>query len=213
MARNVENFTLLQFNLIKVVLGCSQRGGGAGCAEVCQWTGPPPVSCPVLATLDAAGPANPEQASNCSDGLAAAYSTCNSTEDLNWETRDGQVRRKKRSRSYSSQKIFQHQNYQEENCCCLLTISTAGLFSSSTRSQVLELGMRDLELLHHDPHCIFIASSLMKMQRMEMQRMRIQGMRMQRMRMQRMRMRIPPDAHHPRCIITGESPSVHEYFI
>ena len=124
MARNVDNFTLVQFDLIKVVLGCSQRGGGAGCAEVCQWTGPPPVSCPVLATLDAAIPANPEQASNCSDGLAAAYSTCNSTEDLNWETRDGQVRRKKRS--HSGQKISQQQNYREENCCCLLTISTAG---------------------------------------------------------------------------------------
>ena len=57
---------------------------------------------------------------------------------------------------------------------------------------VLELGRRDLETLHHDPHCILVASllmkQLMKKQRMRMQRMRMQRMRMQQMRMQRMRM-------------------------
>ena len=57
-----------------------------------------------------------------------------------------------------------------------------------TRTQVQELGPRDLEPLYHDPHCILVASSLRKMQRMRMQWMRMQRMRMQRMRMQQMRM-------------------------
>ena len=42
-----------------------------------------------------------------------------------------------------------------------------------TRTQVLELRPQDLEPLYQDPHCILVASSLMKMQRMGMQRMRI----------------------------------------
>ena len=57
-----------------------------------------------------------------------------------------------------------------------------------TRTQVLELGPRDLEPLHYDPHCILVASLLMKMLRMGMQRMRMQQLRMVQMRMQRMRM-------------------------
>ena len=37
------------------MLGCSQRGGTEKkCHEICQWTGPPPLSCPVSATLGGA---------------------------------------------------------------------------------------------------------------------------------------------------------------
>ena len=35
------------------------------------------------------------------------------------------------------------------------------IVSVETRTQVLELGPRDLEPLHHDPHCTFGAPSLM----------------------------------------------------
>ena len=120
------------------MLGCSQRGGAVECPEICQWTGPPPLSCPVSATrggapartLDGApartlggapaktqggAPARtPEAVSDCSDGLTAAYDMCNSTGDMIWETSDDKVEGKK------------IQNDQKKNCCCILTISIAG---------------------------------------------------------------------------------------
>ena len=95
-----------------------------------------------------------------------------------------------------------------------LSLSVSHTFADqcTTRTQVLELGPRDLEPLHHDPHCILVASSLMKMQRMRMQWMRMQRMRMQRMRITPgcplPRMHITPrcasplGAHHHRMCIT-----------
>ena len=104
------------------MLGCSQIGGTVGCPEICQWTGPPPVACPVSATLGGApartlggAPAKPPEAvSDCSDSLTAAYDMCNSTSEMIRETSDGKVEGKK------------IQNDQKEDCCCILTISIAG---------------------------------------------------------------------------------------
>ena len=69
--------------------------------------------------------ANPEAASNCSDGLTADYGECNSTQDVKQETSDGQVRRKKRSGRSKIQNIDQEENI-SRTCCCTLTISIAG---------------------------------------------------------------------------------------
>ena len=96
------------------MLGCSQIGGTVGCPEICQWTGPPPVACPVSATLGGAPARTPEAESDCSDDLTAAYDMCNSTSERIRETSDGKVEGKK------------IQNDQKEDCCCILTISIAG---------------------------------------------------------------------------------------
>ena len=115
--------------LPQVMLGCSQPAGVDNCSLVCQWTGPPPFSCPVLATLGGR-PGMP--ASNCSGGITASYEYCNSTQDMNKETSDGQARR--------SSKIWENGEKKNisGNCCCTLRIREAGedqILLSKVKSQ------------------------------------------------------------------------------
>ena len=128
------------------MLGCSQRGGAVECPEICQWTGPPPVSCPVSATLGGAPARTLDGAPSETIGGAPArtpggapartpggapartpeaVSACSdgltAAYDMCNSTRD--MIRETSDGKVEGKKI---QNDQKENCCCILTISIAG---------------------------------------------------------------------------------------
>ena len=135
----------------QVVLGCSQAllDDEVSCASVCQWTGPPPLSCSLVASLQdhhevngsfrrteadegngnssvsfQRGDIESEEENSCSVGLTALYEDrCSFEKDVNRETSDGDDRRKKRE-SHSQKSKVREKSFKK--CCCTLTITKAG---------------------------------------------------------------------------------------
>ena len=166
---------------IQVVLGCSQAlpDDEVSCASVCHWSGPPPLSCSLVASLQdhhevngsfrrtgadegndnssvsfQRGDIESEEENSCSVGLTALYEDrCSFEKDVNRETSDGGDRRKKREshsqKSKVREKIF-------KKCCCTLTIAKAGKHTK------LKSSFKTYQNIDRNGSCWWLALSIQK---------------------------------------------------